>query len=1043
MRSLPTDRRLLLLPALLLLAAPLMPPLVAPLAAQERVTLKVAATTDVHGRLRAWDYASGQPDSLRGLARAATIVDSLRRSARGRVVLVDAGDLLQGNAMTYVAGRVDSLAPHPVIAAMNAMRYDAAAVGNHEFNYGLDLFDRAVAQARFPFLAANTTRLDGGHQYPGRTMVTRGGVKVAIIGATTPGSMVWDRDNLRGRLAVGDIVAALPAQVAAARAEGADVVLVVAHAGLDGLTSYDTVATGLATENPMARVAREVPGIDVLVVGHSHREVTDTTINGVLVVQPRNWATSVAVVTLDLERRDGRWMLASKRGETVPARGWPERRDIVRTVDRAHRAAARYSTAPIGRTDAQWRADSARLRDTPIIDLIQEVQKRVSGAELSIASVFSLDARFEPGTITVERMVALYPYENTLRALRLSGDRIRAFLEHSNRYWLVRRDATGALRAVPDPNIPGYNYDILSGLDYTVDLSRPAGQRITALTRPDGRPVTEADTFTVALNSYRAAGGGGFDMLRDAPTAYEGSREIRELIIEDIKRRGSIQPADVFTENWQLLLPAPYLRIIGINDFHGALVKRPDGAWGNRGGAAEVAAMIHRAREECAPVCVPLLLHGGDLFQGTPASNFAFGRPVVEILNALGMAAGALGNHEFDWGQDTLRARMRDLQSPILGANVTDADGRNVEWIPDDTLLTLDGVRVGVVGIADPATPRTTMPRHVADLRFAPPAPIIRARAAALRARGAELVVLVAHLGGFCNIDAPDDCRGEIFDLARELGPGILDAIVSGHTHSAVNTVVAGTPIVQSRSSGRAIGVVDIPFGPRGATARRPEVRHVTSDSITPDPDIARLVAAARERVADRVQAVVVTTADRWPRSGEQYALGNLIADAQRAAGEGDVGVMNNGGIRTELRAGEIVWGALHEVQPFENRLVAVTVRGDALRRYLEGLVGGTALRHHVSGVTVEFDPAAPRGQRIRRAVLSDGRVLNDRRTYRVIMTDFLATGGDGVSLSADATVEDLGIVDLDVFVNYLRAMPGGQLQLTEALRAPRLRAVR
>jgi 2',3'-cyclic-nucleotide 2'-phosphodiesterase (5'-nucleotidase family) len=855
--------------------------------------------------------------------------------------------------------------------------------------------------------------------------------------------MVWDRDNLRGRLAVGDIVTALPAQVAAARAEGADVVLVVAHAGLDGLTSYDTVATGLATENPMARVAREVPGIDVLVVGHSHREVTDTTINGVLVVQPRNWATSVAVVTLDLERRDGRWMLARKRGETVQARGWPERRDIVRAVDRAHRAAARYSTAPIGRTEAQWRADSARLRDTPIIDLIQEVQKRVSGAELSIASVFSLDARFEPGTITVERMVALYPYENTLRALRLSGDRIRAFLEHSNRYWLVRRDATGALRAVPDPNIPGYNYDILSGLDYTVDLSRPAGQRITALTRPDGRPVTEADTFTVALNSYRAAGGGGFDMLRDAPTAYEGSREIRELIIEDIKRRGSIQPADVFTENWQLLLPAPYLRIIGINDFHGALVKRPDGAWGNRGGAAEVAAMIHRAREECAPVCVPLLLHGGDLFQGTPASNFAFGRPVVEILNALGMAAGALGNHEFDWGQDTLRARMRDLQSPILGANVTDADGRNVEWIPDDTLLTLDGVRVGVVGIADPATPRTTMPRHVADLRFAPPAPIIRARAAALRARGADLVVLVAHLGGFCNIDAPDDCRGEIFDLARELGPGMLDAIVSGHTHSAVNTVVASTPIVQSRSSGRAIGVVDIPFGPRGATARRPEVRHVTSDSITPDPDIARLVAAARERVADRVQAVVVTTADRWPRSGEQYALGNLIADAQRAAGEGDVGVMNNGGIRTELRAGEIVWGALHEVQPFENRLVAVTVRGDALRRYLEGLVGGTALRHHVSGVTVEFDPAAPRGQRIRRAVLSDGRVLNDRRTYRVIMTDFLATGGDGVSLSADATVEDLGIVDLDVFVNYLRAMPGGQLQLTEALRAPRLRAVR
>lgn len=245
----------------------------APAAAQERVTLKVAATTDVHGRLRGWDYGSGQVDSTRGLARAASIVDSLRRVARNRVILVDAGDLLQGNAMTFVAGRVDSMAPHPVITAMNLMRYDAAAVGNHEFNYGLGVFDRAVQQARFPFLAANTRRLDGGHQYPGRTMVTRAGVQVAIIGVTTPGSMVWDRDNLRGRLLVEDILAALPAQVQAARAEGADVVIVVAHAGLNELTSYDTAATGLPSENPMDRVAKEVAGIDALVIGHSHREM--------------------------------------------------------------------------------------------------------------------------------------------------------------------------------------------------------------------------------------------------------------------------------------------------------------------------------------------------------------------------------------------------------------------------------------------------------------------------------------------------------------------------------------------------------------------------------------------------------------------------------------------------------------------------------------------------------------------------------------------------------------------------------------------------
>jgi 2',3'-cyclic-nucleotide 2'-phosphodiesterase (5'-nucleotidase family) len=953
---------------------------------------------------------------------------------------VDAGDLLQGNAMTYVAGRVDSLAPNPVVAAMNAMQYDAAAVGNHEFNYGVAQLDRALARARFPFLAANTRRLDGGRPFAGRTMVTRAGVRIAIIGLTTPGSMVWDRDNLFYHLAVDDIVTAAPREVAAARAEGADLVVVVAHAGLGELTSYDTVATGLPSENPMARVAREVPGIDVMVIGHSHREVTDSTINGVLVVQARNWATSLAVATVALERVDGRWRVTAKRGETVQAKGWPEKREIVRAVERAHQAAIRYATARIGTTTADWRADSARMKDTPIIDLIQEVQKRVSGAELSIASVFSLNARFEPGAITVERAVDLYPYENTLRSLRLSGAQIRAFLEQSARYWQVERGPDGTLRAVPARGIPGYNYDLLSGLDYVMDLAQPMGRRITSLSKA-GRPVADTDTFTVAVNSYRAAGGGGYDMLRNAPVFYEGTREIRELIVEEIQRRGTIEPAEVFVQNWTLLPPRPTLRILSINDFHGALEKRPDGTNGNRGGAAEVASVLRQATDECAPACTPLLLHGGDLFQGTPASNLAFGVPVVTVLQRLGVVAGALGNHEFDWGQDTLRARMGQLGAPILGANVAYADSSDVPWIPNDTLVVVGGVRVGIVGIADPSTPFTTMATHVADLRFLDPEPVVRRHAASLRARGAQRVVVVTHTGGFCDRNAPDDCRGEVISLARALGPGVVDAIVSGHTHSELRTVVAGTPIVQARSSGRAIGIIDLPLA-ANEPPRRPEVRAVVSDSLVPDSAVAAIVAAATRAVAGRIGAVVATTDVPWPREGAQYALGNLIADAQRLAGRGDVGVMNNGGIRAAIAPGEVTWGDLYEVQPFENRLMVVTVRGDALRRYLEGIVDGTSIRHHVSGVTVDFDRNRPAGQRILRATMSDGTRLDNRKQYRVVMSNFLAAGGDGVSLSSDARVEELGIIDLDALVSFLKTLPGGRMTMTEPMGAPRIRGV-
>ncbi len=1024
--------------AALLLAAAGALAVPAALRAQERVELKIAATTDVHGRLRAWDYSTGRPDSLRGLSRVATIVDSLRRAARGRVVLVDAGDLLQGNAMTYVAGRVDSLAPSPVIAAMNAMQYDAAAVGNHEFNYGLDHLDRARSRARFPFLAANTRRLDGGRAFAARTTVTRAGVRVAIIGVTTPGSMVWDRDNLRGRLVVDDIVAAIPPQIAAARAEGADLVVVVAHSGLGELTSYDTVATGVATENAMFRVAQEVPGIDVMVIGHSHREMTDSLINGVLAVQARNWATSLAVATVALERVDGRWRVVAKGGETVQAKGWPEHREIVRAVERAHQGAMRYATTRVGSTTSSWRADSARVMDTPIIDLIQEVQKKVSGAELSIASVFSPTARFDPGAITVERAVDLYPYENTLRALRLTGAQLRAFLEQSARYWTVGRAADGTLGFEPARGIPGYNYDLLSGLDYVMDLSRPSGHRITTLTQA-GREVADTDTFTVAVNSYRAAGGGGYDMLRGAPVAYEGTREIRELIVEEIQRRGTIEPSEVFVRNWTLLPPRPTLRILSINDFHGALERRPDGSWGNRGGAAEVATMLKDAATECAPVCTTVVLHGGDLFQGTPASNLAFGVPVVAILHEMGVAAGALGNHEFDWGQDTLRARMQQLRAPILGANVTYADGSDVPWIPNDTLLTVNGLRIGVVGIADPSTPFTTMATHVADLRFAEPEPVVRRHAAALRARGAQRVVLVTHTGAFCDRDAPDECRGEVVTLARALGPGVVDAIVSGHTHSEIRTVVAGTPVVQARSSGRAIGIIDLPLT-ENAPALRPEVRAVVSDSVARDPAVAALVAAAVEAVAAKVAAVIATTDVAWPREGAQFALGNLIADAQRAAGRGDVGVMNTGGIRAAITPGDITWGDLYEVQPFENRLMAVSVTGAALRRYLEGIVDGNSVRHHLSGIVIEYDRRAPAGRRVTRATLSDGSRLDDRRRYRVVMTNFLAAGGDGVSLSADAQVEEIGVIDLDAVARYLRALPNGRLVMTEALTAPRIR---
>jgi 2',3'-cyclic-nucleotide 2'-phosphodiesterase (5'-nucleotidase family) len=1018
----------------------------------------IAATTDIHGRVRGWDYDVDRPDPAVGLARAATIVDSLRHAAFGRVLLIDAGDITQGNALAFVGARVsrDSGAT-PVIAAMNAMHYDAAAVGNHDFNYGVPYLERNVRQARFPLLAANVRRADGRRLVPGWTMVERAGVKVGIVGATTPGSMVWDRDNLRAaQVVVVDIVPAVRVAVDSARGAGADLVVVTMHSGLGETATYDTVSTGLPSDNVAARVAREVPGVDVVVYGHSHKEMPDTSINGVLLVQAKNWVQSVAAAQLQLARENGHWRVASKSGTLIRTAGHAESPAVLAATEAAHRAAVAWVTTPLGRTEVAWRADSARVVDTPLQDFVLEVMRRTAHADLAAGAAFSLDASLDAGAITAARLQALYPYDNSVRAIRISGRQLREYLEHSARYFTV--DAAGA--PTVNREIPGYNFDMMTGAEYVLDLSRPVGERVTRL-EVKGHAVAPADSFTLALTNYRQTGGGGYSMIIGAPEVYRSTEDVRQLLTDEVRRAGVLRPQDYFTRNWRIEpasavsalyrqlrggagpvaagapratakdttplarrtpRPPTRLRIIGTNDFHGALEPRTDSRGVRRGGVAYLAAAIRRAAAECQPPqCQVLLVDGGDEFQGTLASNLAFGKPITGIFNELGYAAAALGNHEFDWGQDTLRARMRDAHYDFLGANVRYADGRDVPWIRDDTLVTRGPLRIGIIGLASVLTASTTLGRNVADLRFLPPGPIVDSLARQLRARGADYVIVLAHDGAYCD-HGPTSCAGEIMGIAQSFHEPI-DAIISGHTHSLINTTVAGIPVMQAYSSGTAIDVVDL--GPDGVTHR---VRNVLPDSLAPDPTVAKLVSHAMARIAPIINQPIATIAETYTRSDtgpQQFPLGNLIADGMRFAGQGDVAVMNNGGIRTDLRAGRATYGSLFELQPFGNTLYRITVTGDALRAYLERLVAHNEPRYHVSGVRLTYDPAAAPGARIRSATLANGRPIVPAAHYRIVLNNFMAEGGEGLGLSAGAIrSEHLSTIDLDALVRYLRTLP-------------------
>ncbi len=464
------------------------------------------------------------------------------------------------------------------------------------------------------------------------------------------------------------------------------------------------------------------------------------------------------------------------------------------------------------------------------------------------------------------------------------------------------------------------------------------------------------------------------------------------------------------------------LRVLTTNDFHGALEASVP-AWSNRrpvGGAAAVAGMMNRLAAACR--CSTIRLDAGDVMQGSPVSNLSYGRATVEAFDAMGYAASAIGNHEFDWGVDTLAARIRNARFAWLSANVRDrATGRTPSWTAPWRMVSAGRWKVAVVGYTTEETPTTTRPSNVAALAFDSGPVRLDAAIAAARAARPDFVIVVAHAGGFC--DRSGACRGEVISLATALR-NKPDLIVSGHTHSLIQTTVNGIPIVQARCCSTALGVVDL-VDSAGARVARMRVETVWADRERPDSAVAAVVDRYAAGVAPLVGRQVATLAEPLTRSGDQYPLGNLIADADRVAAHADVAIVNNGGIRADLARGPVTWGRLFEVEPFQNFVVRMTVTGAVLRQALEHALGSSEARAHVSGILVRVNPANPPGARVTGVTLAGpgGSALDDTTHYTLAVPDFMAAGGSGYAMLRVPS-ENTGVVDLDALVAYLRSLP-------------------
>lgn len=551
----------------------------------KRYAFTVMGTTDLHGNVFNWDYFTDNEFDDKahndvGLAKISTLVDQVRaEKGRRNTLLIDAGDTIQGTQLSYYYAKVDPITAqggpvHPMAQAMNAIDYDAAALGNHEFNYGIPVLRKFQEQCRFPLLGANA--LDAKTLRPAfppysmhclRTPFGRD-VKVAVLGLTNPGIAIWDKANVQGKMTFPGLEEQAAKWVPKLRSMGADVVIVSAHSGSSGTSSYGDQLPYI--ENAAGLVAEQVPGIDAILVGHAHTEIPEYFVTNketgrqVVLSEPLKWGQRLTLFDFELVWGKGRWTVEKVGAKVLNSNAVEEDPKIVKLLGDEHEKVVAYVNQVIGTNAVEMTSVEAPYKDVPIIDLINHIQadtvrQALASTEyaalpvLSQAAAFSRSAVIPAGEVTIRDVAGLYVFENTLEARLMTGAQMKAYLEYSANYFV--QTAAGAevdpAKLTNANGTPDYNYDVVSGLTYEIDIAKPAGSRV-ANVRFGGAPLADDAKFVFAVNNYRANGGGNFPHVAAAQLVWSNSDEIRNTMIAWVKAKGAIDPAEFASVDWKL-----------------------------------------------------------------------------------------------------------------------------------------------------------------------------------------------------------------------------------------------------------------------------------------------------------------------------------------------------------------------------------------------------------------------------------------------------------------------------------------------------------
>lgn len=1042
------------------------------------VNLQVLATSDQHGRFVSYEYASNEATSNGSLAQLATAIKE-QRKLNPNTILVDNGDTIQDNSSELFLTKKE----HPMVVGMNELGYDAWTLGNHEFNY-LPNLDYVLKQSQATILCGNVYRPDGtglGRDYK---IINKDGVRVALIGMVTPNIVKWDGKNLEGYKVTDPVVETK--EIIKELKGKADLFIAIEHMGING--EYGVANSGIT------ELANNVPELTAIVAGHGHSQIPNQIINGVLVTEPGSNGQALSKIQISLKKSSTGFKVVSKNSQliymndTKTGKIYEQDEALVKKLEPFHEIAVKDANSNIGQLingDLVKNNDipgipSIQIQPSALISLINKIQKEYGNADISSAAAFRTDINVKMGSLNKADAAKIYKYDNTLYVVEITGTQLKNYMEWSAQYYNTYKP--GDLTVSFNENIRGYNYDMFSGINYDIDISKPVvpidtvasgsphlhflPSRIVNLTKEDGTLVRDTDVFKLAVNNYRYSTtlksmfGDDIKVVYQSDEALGDKGRVRELIIDYIKKNKTI--TNYIQNNWKLVgmnwsesdrkvlaayinlgmisIPVskdgrtPNVRSITTKDLNQIRNKEDNkiriltynDLHGNvesttkEAGIGNLAGIIDLYRT-INPNTIAVT--AGDNYQGTAISNILYGAPINDFMKLSNVEFSAIGNHEFDWGKEKISEWAKKGDFSFLAANIYDTmTGNPVTWAKPYAIKEVNGVKIAFIGFATPETAFKTKPSNVAGIEFKDPSEIAPLFIAKAKEEGADVVIALTHLGS--SQDSTGTITGEAAKLAKNVSG--FDLIISGHTHLQVKGRVNGTPIIQSGKNGRDLGVIS--FTMRGSEILNIEMELLPIGSMNnttkSNTTVTQMVADYKELVGTELDVVIGQSRKEYPhdRFTNVSELGEWVAEVMRQAGKAQIGITNGGGIRIPIEKGNITVGTMYSLMPFDNTVVTLEMKGSHIKNLFEhGLENKEVGWIQYSGVNVFYNPGKPYGQKVNSIQLMDGSLLMMDEYYSVATNDFMVENGDNYDFTKAINVNNTNIPIRDVLIDNIK----------------------